>query len=476
MVRGKNVPAERLAEVARHYELLGGVSPINAQIRALLVALVTELNAHGPQLPVYWGNRNWHPLLPEVVEQMAADGVRHVIAFVTSAFGSAPSCRQYLKASPTPGKRWEKRTQSTSWPGCSTITPPSSRRQATACGMPWKRCRPSVAEAQLIYTGPRGGFPIAAACRCSYQQQLAEACRLVSQRLNRPGGHLAYHSRSGPPDQPWLEPDVRDFVRAAAQRGNLPRRGGGADRGHLRAHRGHLRLGRGTPPGVRGVGDQPGAGGGGGQPSAFCPHDPRAGPGAGPSLVRRGRPGAARPGAGLVHARNDAFLSPAFSSFPLFAILAAGAVRKGAVAANFRLPRTNLWEDLPLTRRWAPGIYLLPSRRNLSSHQKSLSLGCFADAPSGRVAQLLDSKGEIVLKATATILSGWMALVLSLSTGGILAGSGGGELALLAGAMSVGQTDTAVSTTGDPRQQTADLLLRAAPGPWPKTTSTRPGR
>ncbi len=71
VTRGRNIPRDRLLEVAQHYERFGGVSPLNGEIRAMLAKLVQELNAHGPHLPVYWGNRNWHPLLTDVV---AADG------------------------------------------------------------------------------------------------------------------------------------------------------------------------------------------------------------------------------------------------------------------------------------------------------------------------------------------------------------------------------------------------------------------
>ena len=84
-----------MLEVAQHYELFSGVSPLNGEIRALLAKLVQELNVHGPQLPVYWGNRNWHPLLTDAVQQMADDGIQHALAFVTSAFGSYSGCRQY---------------------------------------------------------------------------------------------------------------------------------------------------------------------------------------------------------------------------------------------------------------------------------------------------------------------------------------------------------------------------------------------
>ena len=95
VVRGKSVPRERVLEVAAHYESFGGVSPINGQNRVLLAALRGELAAHGVALPVYWGNRNWHPLLADALRQMARDGARRALAFVTSAFASYPGCRQY---------------------------------------------------------------------------------------------------------------------------------------------------------------------------------------------------------------------------------------------------------------------------------------------------------------------------------------------------------------------------------------------
>src|SRR6267142_6104159 len=97
VLRGRNVPRERMLEVAEHYQHFGGVSPINEQNRALIVALVEELNRHGPHLPVYWGNRNWHPLLVDTVRQMADDSVRRALALVTSAYSSYSSCRQYLE-------------------------------------------------------------------------------------------------------------------------------------------------------------------------------------------------------------------------------------------------------------------------------------------------------------------------------------------------------------------------------------------
>jgi ferrochelatase len=95
VLRGKNVPRERMLQVAEHYYHFGGRSPINDQNRALIAALEREFKTHGPSLPIYWGNRNWHPLLADTLRQMQADGVRRALAFVTSAFGSYSGCRQY---------------------------------------------------------------------------------------------------------------------------------------------------------------------------------------------------------------------------------------------------------------------------------------------------------------------------------------------------------------------------------------------
>src|SRR5262245_59900702 len=97
VLRGRNVPRERMLKVAEHYELFGGVSPINQQNRNLIAAVEKELVSNGQRLPIYWGNRNWHPLLPDTFSRMAADGVKKALAFVTSAYSSYSSCRQYLQ-------------------------------------------------------------------------------------------------------------------------------------------------------------------------------------------------------------------------------------------------------------------------------------------------------------------------------------------------------------------------------------------
>src|ERR1700735_802662 len=95
VLRGRNVPPQRMKEVAHHYELFNGVSPINQQNRNLIKALRHELDLHGPNIPIYWGNRNWHPFLADTIAQMKEDGIRNALAFVTSAYSSYSSCRQY---------------------------------------------------------------------------------------------------------------------------------------------------------------------------------------------------------------------------------------------------------------------------------------------------------------------------------------------------------------------------------------------
>ena len=95
VLRGRNVPRERMLQVAEHYYHFDGKSPINQQIRELISALKNELSKHGPKLPIYWGNRNWRPMLADALSQMRDDGIHRALAFVTSAYSSYSGCRQY---------------------------------------------------------------------------------------------------------------------------------------------------------------------------------------------------------------------------------------------------------------------------------------------------------------------------------------------------------------------------------------------
>lgn len=218
--RGKNVPQQRVLEVAQRYELFGGVSPVNAQNRALLAGLIGELNARGPQLPVYWGNRNWHPLLPDTIRQMADDGIRRALAFVTSAFASYPGCRQYLedieRARQVVGAKApqvDKLRLFYNHPGF--IEPMAERAAAALAKIPGERGD----AASLVYTAH--SIPRVMADRCAYRQQLHEACRLVSERLGRVAWQLVYQSRGKAASEPWLEPDICDWLREIGQQGEV---------------------------------------------------------------------------------------------------------------------------------------------------------------------------------------------------------------------------------------------------------------
>jgi ferrochelatase len=218
VLRRRNVPRERMLEVAEHYYDFGGVSPINEQNRALIAALVNELNQHGPQLPVYWGNRNWHPLLPDAVRQMAEDGVRRALAFVTSAYSSYSSCRQYLEniaaARQVVGPeapQIDKLRAFYNHPGF--IEPMTQRAREALEEIPAER----RGAATFLYTAH--SIPASMAASSRYESQLRETCQLVARGLAREPWQLVYQSRSGPPTQPWLEPNISDALRALKKDG-----------------------------------------------------------------------------------------------------------------------------------------------------------------------------------------------------------------------------------------------------------------
>ncbi|HLN03225.1 MAG TPA: ferrochelatase [Bryobacteraceae bacterium] len=207
VLRGRNVPRERMLEVAEHYYHFGGVSPINGQMRELVPLVEAELREHGPRLPVYWGNRNWHPMLADTVRKMRDDGVKHALAFVMSAYSSYSGCRQYLddiaraREAVGPGApEIEKLRLFFNHPG---FIEPMTEHVRNAL-----RQLPSAA---LVYTAH--SVPLSMAASSRYEVQLQEACRLVSERVGRDEWRLVYQSRSGPPSQPWLGPDIGDCLR-----------------------------------------------------------------------------------------------------------------------------------------------------------------------------------------------------------------------------------------------------------------------
>jgi ferrochelatase len=228
VTRGRGVPRDRLAEVAHHYDLFGGVSPINQQCRDLLTAIGKDFVAAGLDLPLYWGNRNWHPFLVDTLTQMTADGIRHAVAFVTSGYGSYSSCRQYLddieaaRAQAGPGApRVDKIRQFFNHPGfigpfvTSALAAVGSLPAGVQANAHLVFTAHSVPEAMAAASGPGGGL---------YPAQLTEASRLIADGLAEAEGHrrpwqLVYQSRSGPPAVPWLGPDVCDHLASLAAGG-----------------------------------------------------------------------------------------------------------------------------------------------------------------------------------------------------------------------------------------------------------------
>jgi len=212
VLRGRNVPRERMLAVAEHYYHFGGRSPINQQIRDLIAALESELSQHGPKLPVYWGNRNWHPLLVDTVRQMKHDGVQRALAFVTSAYSSYSGCRQYrediARAQNEAGAgapEIDKLRAFFNHPGFIEAT--VERVQDALQQVPADLRR----GIQIVYTAH--SIPVSMATTCDYVQQLEEVRKLVSTRLSFTNDALVYQSRSGAPGQPWLEPDILDYLR-----------------------------------------------------------------------------------------------------------------------------------------------------------------------------------------------------------------------------------------------------------------------
>lgn len=216
VTRGRSVSRERLEAVAHHYELFGGVSPINAQNRALIAALREELDTHGIGLPIYFGNRNWHPFLADTLQEMATDGIERAIAFFTSGFSSYSGCRQYredlFNAQESVGPRAPEILKTRMFfnhPGW--IEANADHVRAALSQLPAGR------DAHVAFTAH--SIPTAMAKACRYEDQLRESARLVAAAAGVSDTALVYQSRSGPPQVPWLEPDILDHLRALAERG-----------------------------------------------------------------------------------------------------------------------------------------------------------------------------------------------------------------------------------------------------------------
>jgi protoporphyrin/coproporphyrin ferrochelatase len=220
VTRGRKIPRERLLEVAGHYDHFGGASPINSQIRELIAALRPELDRYAISLPIYWGNRNWHPMLADTLAEMATRGVKRALAVVHAAYSSYSSCRQYREDI--------ARAQAVVGPGAPEVDkvrvfynhPDFIAANADRVRDALDQSLPdNHQEVHLAFTAH--SVPISMARNCKYEHQLTEACRLIAEDVGVPAGRwaLVYQSRSGRPGDPWLEPDILDHLKDIRRRG-----------------------------------------------------------------------------------------------------------------------------------------------------------------------------------------------------------------------------------------------------------------
>src|SRR5712691_574794 len=213
VTHGRLVPRERLLEVAEHYRHFGGVSPINQQVRELIAALKPELERRGIELPLFWGNRNWHPLLPDTLREMTARGAKRALAFVLAGYSSYSSCRQYRED--IEAARQAAGPDAPQVDKVRVFFNHPDFIEATADRVLAALQRLSAEDrdgAHIAFTAH--SIPLLMAENCQYAAQLTETARLVSERLNVPASRwrLVYQSRSGRPTDPWLEPDILDHL------------------------------------------------------------------------------------------------------------------------------------------------------------------------------------------------------------------------------------------------------------------------
>ena len=221
VTRGRGIPPERLDEVAKHYVDFGGRSPINDQCRALVAAVRDDLLAHGIQLPIYWGNRNWDPYLGDTVATMAANGIRRAAVFVTSAYSSYSGCRQYredlydaVAATTTPTPRLDKLRHYFNHPGF--VEAYTDTTSAALDRLPVEQ-RDSARLMFVTHSIPLAMAESAGPGGDAYVAQHLSVSSLVATEVGRRRGtsydwDLVFCSRSGPPHVPWLEPDVNDHL------------------------------------------------------------------------------------------------------------------------------------------------------------------------------------------------------------------------------------------------------------------------
>ena len=221
VTRGRGIPRERLESVAEHYLHFGGVSPINGINRALIAEIEAELARRGRQIPVYFGNRNWEPYVEDTVTQMRDNGIERAAVFTTSAWGGYSGCTQYQEdiargraAAGAGAPELVKLRQYFDHPLLVEMFADAIRDAAATLPAELRD------EARLVFTAH--SIPLRAADRCGpdlYERQVGYTCRLVAAAAGYLDYDHVWQSRSGPPQVPWLEPDVGDHLEALQRAG-----------------------------------------------------------------------------------------------------------------------------------------------------------------------------------------------------------------------------------------------------------------
>jgi protoporphyrin/coproporphyrin ferrochelatase len=237
VLRGRRVPPERVEQVAHHYELFGGVSPLTALTRRQAAALRERLEARGLAMPVYVGMRNWHPFLHDTLRTMRDDGVRYAVGLIASSHHSYSSCTQYrhnvMEARSAIASGWPSAGQDSDLrrePNEALAAPEVIYADgwhlhpgfiaATADRIEQARASLPAAHrdrARIVFTAH--SIPVSMAHAETYQRELRESAAAVAAQLATEDWALVYQSRSGRPQDPWLEPDVNDYLRLARVQG-----------------------------------------------------------------------------------------------------------------------------------------------------------------------------------------------------------------------------------------------------------------
>lgn len=226
VTRDRGVPPERLAEVAEHYLHFGGVSPINALNRDIIAAVEAEFARAGIELPIYFGNRNWHPMVEDTVARMRDDGIASALVFPTSAWGGYSGCRQYdediARARAAAGERAPELVKLRQYFDHPLLIEAfADAIRAAVRGLPDDRRD----RARLVFTAH--SIPVSADVAAGppadgghlYSRQVVDAARLCAAATGFEDFDVVWQSRSGPPQVPWLEPDIVDHLDALSAKG-----------------------------------------------------------------------------------------------------------------------------------------------------------------------------------------------------------------------------------------------------------------